>query len=98
MALAALAFKHQFPTFMPISPQPLLSQKYRGSKSNTHHPLPQWLHIMCLQGSSMELGDENSSWDGFQLPSIDLGDGVTINPATVDLNTLEQLADDVASQ
>ena len=53
---------------------------------------------MCLQGSSMELGDESSSWDGFQLPSIDLGDGVTINPATVDLNTLEQLADDVASQ
>ena len=56
------------------------------------------LHVMCLQGSSMELGDESSSWDGFQLPSIDLGDGVTINPATVDLNTLEQLADDVASQ
>ena len=56
------------------------------------------LYVVCLQGSSMELGDENSSWDGFQLPSIDLGDGVTINPATVDLNTLEQLADDVASQ
>ena len=46
----------------------------------------------------MELGDQNSSWGGFQLPSIDLGAGVTINPATVDLNTLEQLADDVASQ
>ncbi|CAK0783795.1 hypothetical protein CVIRNUC_006995 [Coccomyxa viridis] len=51
-----------------------------------------------LKGSSMELGDESSSWDGFQLPSIDLGDGITINAATVDLNTLEQLADDVASQ
>ena len=54
--------------------------------------------MVRIQGSSMELGNEMSSWDGFQLPSIDMGNGVTINPATVDLNTLEQLADDVASQ
>jgi len=46
----------------------------------------------------MKLGDEKSGWAGFELPKIDLGDGVIINPATVDLSTLEQLVDDIESQ
>lgn len=57
---------------------------------------------LCQQtrkhSSEMKLGDKQSSWAGFEIPSIDLGAGVTINPATVDLDTLEQLANDVASQ
>ncbi len=50
------------------------------------------------RANELKLGDEKSGWAGFEIPKIDLGKGVVINPATVDLNTLEQLVDDVESQ
>ncbi|CAL5222676.1 g5075 [Coccomyxa viridis] len=50
------------------------------------------------KADELKLGDKKSGWAGFEIPKIDLGDGVVINPASVDLNTLEQLVDDVESQ
>ena len=50
------------------------------------------------KAGELKLGDKKSGWAGFEIPKIDLGDGVVINPATVDLNTLEQLVDDGKSQ
>ncbi len=58
-------------------------------------------HIQLLPQSKadeLKLGDKQSGWAGFEIPKIDLGGGVVINPASVDLNTLEQLVDDVESQ
>lgn len=46
----------------------------------------------------LKLGNETSGWAGFELPTIDLGDGISINPAAVNLDTLQQLASDISSQ
>ena len=54
--------------------------------------------LLQSKADELKLGDKKSGWAGFEIPKIDLGDGVVINPASVDLNTLEQLVDDVESQ
>jgi hypothetical protein len=45
----------------------------------------------------IQLGSEENGWMDFNIPTIEIGPGTYINPATVNLDTLSQLVDDLVS-
>ena len=53
---------------------------------------------MChLQDSELKLGTKETGWEGFKLPLIEISSGTYLNPATIDLDTLDHLINDLKS-
>jgi hypothetical protein len=53
---------------------------------------------MCgWQDSELQVGTKETGWDGFKLPLIEVNSGTYLNPATIDLDTLDHLVNDLKS-
>ncbi len=49
------------------------------------------------QDSHIELGTKETGWEGFKLPMIEISSGTYLNPATIDLETLDKLVNELKS-
>ncbi|CAL8461844.1 g1375 [Coccomyxa elongata] len=55
------------------------------------------LHLPGQKDAEIQLGNKETGWKDFSLPLIEVGSGTYLNPATIDLDTLNQLANDFKS-